>query len=152
MEDSSPQKILPDSPGLVGCKTRDTAQVNSSWVLCSFHYFTLFPKHRSLRSIPVIESQHLRKVLWHGFVLSWEKGTGGPGTAWLGGHVWMLDVSSALTIFLNKWETKSYGTQKHSACVNSYVRKNKNLLQHLQRASLIINAKFLSFLQNYFPY
>lgn len=122
------------------------------WVLYSFHYFTLFPRHRSLISMPITESQHLRKVLRHRLTLSWKKGTGGPGTAWLGGHILKLDVSSALTIFLNKWETKSYGTQKHSACVNSYVRENKNLLQHLQRASLIINAKFLSFLRNYFPY
>lgn len=84
-------------------------------------------------------------------VLSW-KGTGGPGSAWWGAPFSMLALCSALTIFHKKRETKTYETQKCSACVNSYIRENKNLLQHLQRAGLIINTKFLSFLQNYFSY
>ena len=83
--------------------------------------------------------------------LNW-KNMGGPGTVWQSGQLLILALCSALTIFPNKRESKTYRTQKCSACVNSYIRENKNLLQHLQRAGLIINTKFLSFFQNYFSY
>lgn len=151
MGNPSSQKVPLDSPGLDGCRPRNIAQVDLSLVQSFSHYSTLLPKRSFLMLTPLTESQQLRKVLRYPPCAEL-KGHQGSGAAWWGGQLLKLALCSTLTIFLKKWETKTYETQKCSACVNSYIRENKNLLQHLQRAGLIINTKFLSFLQNYFSY
>lgn len=151
LQNLSSQKILSDSPHSDSCRTRNIARVALPLLLPSFHYSTELPKHRLLMLMLLTESQLLSKVLWY-LCCTELKEPRGPGTVWQGGQLSIITLCSALTIFPNKRGSKTYGTQKCSACVNSYIRENKNLLQHLQRAGLIINTKFLSFLQNYFSY